>query len=162
MNYVNIIEKTTKKQDIKSSITTLKLYKAIMLDSSVDKKIKEQKNRYNQEIEKEIKENMLTLRKTKQTYSNIEIYRNLTSKNNDLKNCLFTEVANQSIINKITAENKKYIAVKSKIIKRQKEKERKQQEYYNRHHYNGHIIYTGPRGGRYYINRYGNKVYIKY
>ncbi|MBZ4188861.1 hypothetical protein [Niabella beijingensis] len=27
-------------------------------------------------------------------------------------------------------------------------------------YYNGHKIYTGPRGGRYYINRNGNKTYI--
>lgn len=27
--------------------------------------------------------------------------------------------------------------------------------------YNGRKIYTGPRGGRYYINSKGNKVYIK-
>ncbi len=27
--------------------------------------------------------------------------------------------------------------------------------------YNGHIIYTGPRGGRYYINSNGNKTYIR-
>lgn len=26
--------------------------------------------------------------------------------------------------------------------------------------YNGHKIYTGPRGGRYYINSNGNKTYI--
>ncbi|MEP7220443.1 MAG: hypothetical protein ABI876_16075 [Bacteroidota bacterium] len=26
--------------------------------------------------------------------------------------------------------------------------------------YNGHVIYTGPRGGRYYINGSGNKTYI--
>ncbi|MEO5930009.1 MAG: hypothetical protein ABIR47_08755, partial [Candidatus Kapaibacterium sp.] len=26
--------------------------------------------------------------------------------------------------------------------------------------YNGHVIYTGPRGGRYYINSSGNKTYI--
>ncbi len=25
----------------------------------------------------------------------------------------------------------------------------------------GHIIFTGPRGGRYYINKNGNKTYIK-
>jgi len=27
-------------------------------------------------------------------------------------------------------------------------------------YYNGHKIYTGPRGGRYYINHNGNKTYI--
>jgi hypothetical protein len=26
--------------------------------------------------------------------------------------------------------------------------------------YNGHIVYTGPRGGRYYYNKNGNKTYI--
>ena len=30
----------------------------------------------------------------------------------------------------------------------------------NEDNYNGHTIYTGPRGGRYYINRNGNKTYI--
>lgn len=28
-------------------------------------------------------------------------------------------------------------------------------------YYNGHKIITGPRGGKYYINRNGNKTYIK-
>ena len=28
-------------------------------------------------------------------------------------------------------------------------------------YYNGHKVYTGPRGGKYYINSSGNKVYIK-
>lgn len=27
-------------------------------------------------------------------------------------------------------------------------------------YYKGHKIYTGPRGGRYYINKNGNKTYI--
>lgn len=27
--------------------------------------------------------------------------------------------------------------------------------------YNGHVVYTGPRGGKYYINSNGNKTYIK-
>lgn len=27
-------------------------------------------------------------------------------------------------------------------------------------YYNGHKIYTGPRGGRYYINKNGQKTYI--
>ncbi len=30
----------------------------------------------------------------------------------------------------------------------------------NGDYYNGHKIYTGPRGGRYYINSNGNKTYI--
>lgn len=30
----------------------------------------------------------------------------------------------------------------------------------NGDYYNGHKIYTGPRGGRYYINRNGRKTYI--
>jgi ABC-type oligopeptide transport system substrate-binding subunit len=30
----------------------------------------------------------------------------------------------------------------------------------NADYYNGHKIYTGPRGGRYYINSNGNKTYI--
>ena len=30
----------------------------------------------------------------------------------------------------------------------------------NGDHYNGHKIYTGPRGGRYYINSNGKKTYI--
>jgi colicin import membrane protein len=30
----------------------------------------------------------------------------------------------------------------------------------NGEYYNGHKIYTGPRGGRYYINKNGNKTYI--
>lgn len=28
--------------------------------------------------------------------------------------------------------------------------------------YNGHKVYTGPRGGKYYINSHGNKTYIKH
>lgn len=28
--------------------------------------------------------------------------------------------------------------------------------------YNGHKVYTGPRGGKYYINSRGNKTYIKH
>jgi|GEM_PF-6010864 len=27
-------------------------------------------------------------------------------------------------------------------------------------YYNGHQVYTGPRGGRYYINKNGEKTYI--
>lgn len=27
--------------------------------------------------------------------------------------------------------------------------------------YNGHVVYTGPRGGKYYYNSKGKKVYIK-
>lgn len=27
--------------------------------------------------------------------------------------------------------------------------------------YNGHKVYTGPKGGKYYINSNGNKIYIK-
>ena len=30
----------------------------------------------------------------------------------------------------------------------------------NGDYYNGHKIYTGPRGGRYYINSNGKKTYI--
>ena len=30
----------------------------------------------------------------------------------------------------------------------------------NGEYYNGHKIYTGPRGGKYYINKNGNKTYI--
>lgn len=28
--------------------------------------------------------------------------------------------------------------------------------------YNGHEVFTGPRGGKYYINKNGNKTYIKH
>lgn len=32
----------------------------------------------------------------------------------------------------------------------------------NEEYYNGHKILTGPRGGKYYINKNGNKTYIKH
>jgi colicin import membrane protein len=44
---------------------------------------------------------------------------------------------------------------------RLRREERRQQRIYEAENtYNGHVIYTGPRGGRYYINSNGNKTYV--
>lgn len=49
-------------------------------------------------------------------------------------------------------------AQKSKKTKTHKVRSSKNSD--NGDYYNGHKIYTGPRGGRYYINKNGNKTYI--
>lgn len=147
-NYYHFSEKiegTTEKQEIKNNITTLQIYKSILTEVSIDENIRKQKMIYNQQIEKEINQNLATLRRTTQTYSNIEIYNNLTSKNNNLKQSLFLDVADDSGLKKITDENEKYVMVETRIKEKQREKERKQQEWYDRNYYNGHRIHIGPR-----------------
>ena len=56
------------------------------------------------------------------------------------------------------------LAKEEEQIQRREEKKRKleQQRIYeaNTEYYNGHVVHTGPRGGRYYINSNGNKTYI--
>jgi len=49
---------------------------------------------------------------------------------------------------------------KSTTQKVQKVQKVKKQSSDAGEYYNGHKIYTGPRGGRYYINKNGNKTYI--
>ena len=52
---------------------------------------------------------------------------------------------------------------KSKSDKKYKAKKSNSKKVYrvNSQKSNGRVIYTGPKGGRYYINSNGNKTYIK-
>ncbi|MCD2424826.1 hypothetical protein LQ567_18735 [Niabella pedocola] len=55
---------------------------------------------------------------------------------------------------------KKASTQKTVTPKKSKARKTKSIEADDGEYYNGHKIYTGPRGGRYYINRNGNKTYI--
>ncbi len=55
---------------------------------------------------------------------------------------------------------KKASTQKTVTPKKSKARKTKNIEADDGEYYNGHKIYTGPRGGRYYINRNGNKTYI--
>jgi len=57
----------------------------------------------------------------------------------------------------INAQSKK----KSKTKTTQTDKLKKTAED-DGEYYHGHKVYTGPRGGKYYINKNGNKTYIKH
>lgn len=52
---------------------------------------------------------------------------------------------------------------KSRTYKKYKAKKNNSKKVYRESSQksNGRVIYTGPRGGRYYINSNGNKTYIK-
>jgi colicin import membrane protein len=53
------------------------------------------------------------------------------------------------------AQTKKKSKAKTQKVHKVRNRSTDDGEYYN-----GHRIYIGPRGGRYYINRNGNKTYI--
>lgn len=58
-------------------------------------------------------------------------------------------------------ENTKNSEKPSSAKKKKKSTSRKSQTVSHTETYNGHTVYTGPRGGKYYYNSNGNKVYIR-
>jgi len=139
----------------------LNKYKSVLNEPSIENHLINQRKYYNKILISEISNNLNTLSKISQTFDNLNMIENLLTENSKLIGQIDTKLATNSEINKIIQRNESYVAVKNKIIERQNEKVRSEKEYYDRNYYNGHKIYTGPRGGRYYINSNGNKVYLK-
>lgn len=153
---------TSSLSDVELNISNLKNYQELLKDSTVEFEISKQKKSYYDLIIKKIKINLSELHKTKQSYANIDRYDKLISLNNELFKKINENTESNTDISKIKEQNESYTTIKSNIYKKQKAKERKQQIYYNQNYYNGHRIHTGPRGGKYYLNNNGNKVYLKY
>ncbi|MBX9853196.1 MAG: hypothetical protein K2X86_15740 [Cytophagaceae bacterium] len=91
----------------------------------------------------------------------------VTLSNDSIKNPHFTKASFVSL------KKKEFVKRQQDSIKLAHEEERKekaearkrkleQQKAYedNTEYYNGHVVFTGPRGGKYYINSNGNKTYI--
>lgn len=69
-----------------------------------------------------------------------------------------------AILNHTQAQTKK-TSIKKPITKSSSSKKKvvtKSKSDVMEETYNGHKVYTGPRGGKYYINSHGNKTYIKH
>lgn len=61
--------------------------------------------------------------------------------------------------NEVKTEEKEEKDVKE--VREEKQKVKKEKNVSSGDTYNGRTIHTGPRGGKYYINKNGNKTYIK-
>lgn len=60
----------------------------------------------------------------------------------------------------VAAKQKRQDSLKAVQESRRAVAESRRLTQQNEETYNGHTIYTGPRGGRYYINSHGNKTYV--
>jgi len=79
--------------------------------------------------------------------------------NHDLKIANFTKKKKKEYLKRQQEEIK---IAKAKERERIRKEKREREIYEANNTYNGHVIHTGPRGGRYYINSNGNKTYIKH
>jgi colicin import membrane protein len=96
--------------------------------------------------------------------------KELKEKSTEVKAKKLTEAKGNSA-KKVKAEavsvESKASAVRQKVIKTKAKKEKESEEKAPRvpdkvtGEYNGKKVYTGPRGGQYYINSNGNKTYIQ-
>lgn len=160
-NYLNSSDEPKDREQIRDRINIMQKYYSLLSDDVIKNSIQIQKANYNKYIEKELNNNLNKLNNTPQNYKNVAIFQRYSSENERLFSIMFADVTEENLMHNLREKNLHYTKVEEKIRSDYNVSQEKKQEKIDENYYEGHYIHTGPRGGRYYINSNGNKVYVK-
>jgi hypothetical protein len=173
-SYLKRVNKNANKCDllcITNIINTLNKYKVIpgLLETrKIDNTISDYQELAILKKYEKINSNLTLLSKLNNSYDKISEYESYTDENLKILNTI-NEKNRDAKYKSLVEKNDKYISTIARINQNQRNKEIRQEQLeqqrqreYESTHYNGYLLHVGPRGGVYYINDYGNKVYVSH